>query len=228
MPQKLIYILFSIVFCISIQAQKDSSSINKYKIFAQTHIDSLKKQGCIILVLRSNSRSINAYVKAGKTKLAEEMKKEVRITNRYLVRAFYKNWSFCPVYFIQGDSLQSFMKKPEARVFTDTTLKPDPNIVCQQKFRIYIEFGTLFEIQNKDSDWNPSSFKSEWIGNLDPANGTPVVEDALVVKDANLFQYRAPFPYFSQVKFGIKTVEQSVIRLNDRFWNFYNKMVSQE
>lgn len=228
MYRKLILILSPLLIYCSIHAQSDSITKNAYKLFAQSQIDSLKSHGCVILILRSNSRSIKAYENAGKTKLAEEMKKEVRITNKFLVRAFYKNWSFCPVYFILGDSLKSFLADNTARVFTDTTLRLDTNIQCIQKFRLFIEYGTLYEVQNKESDWQPSSFKSDVVGNIDPSNGTPVVEDALVVKDANLFQFRYPFPYFAQVKFGIKTVEQSVIRLCDRFWNFYNKSMVEK
>jgi hypothetical protein len=202
---------------------KDSARIGAYRNFAYGQIDSLKKQGALIVVLASNSRRIEAYEKAGKKKIADEMRAETAFTNRYLIHAFKTRFSFCPVYFIAGEKLNEFRKGKTSGVFTDSSGKIDANITFTKPFYMIVEYGTVFEIQNKKSDWEPGKFKPETVGNLDPADGSPAAEECLVIKDRQLFQYRFPFPYFAQVKFGTKTMDGVVERLNVRFFNFYQR-----
>jgi len=204
-------------------AKKDSVRISAYRSFAYGQIDSLKNQGALIVVLASNSRRIEAYEKAGKRKIADDMRAETALTNRYLIHAFKTRFSFCPVYFIAGEKLNAFRKGNINGVFTDSSGRIDASISFNRPFYMLVEYGTVFEIQNKKSDWEPGKFKPENVGNLDPAEGSPAAEECLVIKDRQLFQYRFPFPYFAQVKFGTKTMDSVVERLNVRFFNFYQR-----
>jgi hypothetical protein len=203
--------------------QKEPSAKEKYKDFAILHLDSLKKNGALIVILKSKSRAVEAYEKAGNTKIAEEMMNNIKKQNRYLYKSYIAFWKFCPVFFIYAKDLDDFNKGKRTNIFVDSTYNINNDITMNLPFYIFNEFGTYYEVQNKDHDYAPGKWKNTNYENYDPSTGIPVKSDCIVVKDKLMRQYRFPFPNYVQSWGSLPGMKKAVDNLNNRFKTAFEK-----
>ena len=193
-------------------AQKDE--LNEYKKFITLQLDSLKNNGTLIVILKSKSKAIEAYEKAGNTKVVNEMMADNLKLNTLLYKSFSRYWTFCPIHFIYANDLKTFASNPAAKVFLDSNLKYDTAIQLKVPFFLYLDYGNYFEKQVGIYDTKPGSWKAKEYTNFDPSEGVPVKRSCLVIKDKEFKLFRVPFPAYAQYWTNMFTTVQI---FNNRF-----------
>lgn len=201
------------------QTQKDA--VESYKMFARMHIDSLKKNGAVLVILKSKSRAIEAYEKSGNTKVANEMMEKLQVQNTRMMKAYRSFWNFCPIYFIYSNELNAFNSGVRDHIFVDSTMKISSTIQMQAPFYIFHDYGTFYEVQNKSHDSAPGKWKNTEYSNYDSSEGVPVKSDCIVVRDKLMRQYRYPFPDYIQTWGSLTGLKKAIEILNARFTNTY-------
>ena len=66
-------------------SQKQKDTTNTYKYYARQQLDTLKKQGAVIILLKSKTRAMEAYEKAGNLKLVNELTEKMNKQNIQMV-----------------------------------------------------------------------------------------------------------------------------------------------
>lgn len=218
---KIIWNILFVLLCIPhiSSAQGKKELLEKYKTFATAHLDSLKNQGAIIVLLKSKSRAIEAYEKAGNQKVADEMMEHNNILNKRLIKAYKMYWNFCPVYFMYNKDIEAFNNGQRDSIFLDSTLHTSTSIHFTKSFYIFHDYGTFYEIQNKEHDTAPSKWKIDSYKNFNPSEGVQVKSDCIVVKDKMMYQYRYPFPDYVQTWGSMSGIKKAIELLNSRFIN---------
>lgn len=194
--------------CISAQVRAVQDSATNRNT-ALKLINDLRK-GFLVVKLKFNERSIEAYRNSGKKKIAERLEAEQRKLNLEILQAFRKMFDFCPVYFIRASDCTRFANG-EKIIFLDDSLKPSANIIPPDSFYVFAEFGTLLE--NERTDLN--SFKGV---KTTQEGSTPVSYTAIFMTDKNHRQLREPFPFKVIVRFNM--LDKAVERLSRHLDNF--------
>lgn len=213
------YILLISSFC---YAQSDSlKKIADKNIYARQQLLMLQKEGTVIVLLKGKTRAMEAYEKAGKTLLVEDMKKKIATTNRTLVRAFNKYWKFSPVLYMYNDDIATLQKNGASKVFVDSLLKPSPFISLTQSYYVFMDYGSYYIPSNNTSENQPTKWKKNQEETVqDPTQSNQSITECLVVKDKNLNQFLAPYPNRSASIMGSKDMNNLVAALNRRFEAF--------
>lgn len=181
---------------------------------AKAQINALKNGGALLVRLKTNYNAISKLRNAGKADLAAQVERETFLNNKTIVRAYTKNFKFCPVYFFYSNASDSVKRQQLSGILLDTNLTADPTIVCNASFYLIAEMGTLY---------------SSSIGLITEAEAAKAIEKgtgfkdfAIVVKNRYYIQLHEPFPY-SQKGYRMKQYPQFVKKFNDRLQAFYNK-----
>lgn len=214
------------VFGSNLQAQQQDTSFLSYRSFAAYELKELKSNGALVVILKTSNKSAAAYRKAGKTELADKIEDNLTSNSNLLYRAFTQNFKFCPVYFILGDSLTAFQKGKRSNIFVDSTFSVNPVLGLKNDTKCVIaNLGAVVHKIDNGGTFEPVGFKSEVVGNIDPNEGYTTAEEALVVYDLEMKQYRWPFPYYVAMKFGVKYASSAVERLQKKFEKSYEDLV---
>lgn len=178
-------VLFSlIVLFTSVNAQTDEQIYESDRQAAFAQIMGLKDSGAIVLRLILHKKNADLYRQAGNTKLADKLEKDLRLSNKTLALSFLdESFNFCPVYVIESADYGRVLNGQESGYFLDKNLNIDSSIVMKEKYFLFIDIGSVYEVVRKDD----SFLKSE-------VTSTPVIQNALVFKDKNLQQLFKPFP----------------------------------
>jgi len=164
---------------------------------AKAQIVSLKKDGALLVRLKTNANTINRLKAAGNNDLATQVERETAIKNKIIILSYLQEFKFCPVYFFSSDYSDSVKHKNITGIFLDTNLVINPNIVCTASF--YVIADNRSTICNSSLGVVPES-----LANSSVERGPPERDVAIVIKNRYFIQLHKPFPYFQ-----IKSTNQS-------------------
>ena len=164
---------------------------------AKGQIVSLKKNGALLVRLKTNANTINRLKAAGNNDLATQVERETAIKNKIIILSYLQEFKFCPVYFFSSDYSDSVKHKSITGIFLDSNLVINPNIVCTASF--YVVADNRSAICNSSLGVVPES-----LANSSIERGAPERDVAIVIKNRYFIQLHKPFPYFQ-----IKSTSQS-------------------
>ena len=197
---------------------KADSSFNNFNTLrfnvAKSQINLLKKEGALLVRLKTNTNTINRLKKAGNIDLATQVERETQLNNKAIIRAYNKEFKFCPVYFFYSDCSDSVKHKNTAGIFVDSTLSINPSIVCNATFYLVAEQCSIYE--------SSLGIVSESQAPKAVEKGTASKEVAIVVKNRYFIQLHKPFPYYQQ-GYSIKKYSEFVKKFNKELQDFYTK-----
>ena len=173
---KLFVLAFQITICISLFGQKkdtipDLSKGNYiitnlaedtlgYKDRASQTLRMLRN-GAVIVRLKTSSKSVDAYRKAGQNEIADRIEADRRKQNEKMYRAFERSFTFCRVYFIYAKETDQFLKGDRG-IFLNSKLEHDPAIVLNDTNFVFCEYGSAesfskFQNQGHNANVSPGS-----------------------------------------------------------------------
>ena len=198
---------------------KNDSSYNdfsdlRYKV-ARAQINLLKNGGALLVRLKTNVNTISKLKAAGNVDLATQVERETQLKNKRIVRAFINEFTFCPVYFFNSDCSDSVKHKNLQNIFLDSNLTINPAIVCQAKFYLIAEQGTIYE--------SSLGLVPESKANRAIERGSPTKEVSIVVKNRYFIQLHKPFPYYQKGYSLKKHYKEYVIKFNVNLEKYYEK-----
>ena len=180
------------------------------------------KHGALVVRLKTNDRSVNAYRSAGKDEIADRMIAERHTQNLKIEEAFKYYFKFCKVYFIYAKNTDALLKR-QPGIFLNEALQADTNIKLTEDYFLIAEYGSFTSNERVDEYHYSGVYKTE------PSN-TTASTSALVILDTSLNQLQEPFPFFVQVYLNgfIKGADQLSLAL-DKFYNntLYKEDVKQ-
>ena len=185
----LMCILFMLVFG-SNYGQVDTSLIaNSDREKAFLELLDLRNDGALVFRVILNKKSADLYRKAGKIKIADRIEKKQNRRNRLLAKAFLDStFNYCPVYIIESKDYGKAINGVKSGYFLNSDLKLDTSITLNEKNIFFLDIGNVYETVREVNDFKNSEVTS-----------TPIVQDALVIKDKNLNQLMKPFPFYIPV-----------------------------
>jgi hypothetical protein len=224
------------IFCISVTGiaqdtqttKKTKSPGNVYKVMARDQIFQLKN-GALLVRLTTNKNSIAALQKIGKTKKADELQKKQAAYNVKIIKAFRKNFDFCPVYFFFSNYSTNISERQFDKViFLNYSLLPDTSIKFTYNTFLTAEFGTIEEDTAKYYSY--ASFESDSTEGRHLVShyygGTEMGFGALLIKSDKFIQLRRPFPYYVRTfdSLPVERSTQEVVKMmNKDLHAFYRK-----
>lgn len=208
--------VFIFCFCVTSSCWAQTSS----KLYVQQQLDSLHDQGAVIVLLKGTTRAMEAYQKAGQTKVVEEMTKKNNKINHQLIHAFTHQWRYCPVYFMFNDDIATLQNNPKSAVFVDSQLQHLPSVILQKDYFVFMDFGTYYVPSVNESNSKTAPWKSKNNTTHNPTESNETVEECLIVKDRNLNQFLPPYPRRSVSIMGSRDMEAIVAALNKRFTEY--------
>ncbi len=198
---------------------KDYNNDSTFKDFFRKRDDVAKaqinqlKNGALLVRLKTNQKAIDRLKAAGNVDLATQVEREVQQTNKTIMRAFLREFKFCPVYFFYSQYSDSVKHQHLEGIFTDTTLQVNPGIVCRASFYLVAEQNSVYNSSLGLVPLSQAPFAQE--------RGTSVKEVAVVVKNRYFIQLHEPFPYV-QKGYNMKKYAGYVKDLNEKFYKFYD------
>lgn len=181
---------------------------------AKAQINLLKKEGVLLVRLKTNANTINRLKNAGNIDLATQVERETYLNNKAIVRAYNKEFNFCPVYFFYSNYSDSVKHKKLDNIFVDSTLSVNPSIVCNASFYLIAEQGSIYESSLGIVSESQAPYAIE--------KGIASKEMAIVVKNRYFIQLHKPFPYY-QAGYSIKKYGEFVKKFNKELQSFYTK-----
>ncbi|MDB5283396.1 MAG: hypothetical protein JWO06_2471 [Bacteroidota bacterium] len=187
------------------------------------------KSGAVIVRLKTNQKSIDAYRKNGLTELADKIEGERKKLNENLRSSFVDYFTFCKVYFIYASETQAFLDGKKD-VFLNAKLQHDPSIVLTDTFFVFCEYGSAMPYAkfsdnsngNPELDLTKSTAPAPTQTTTDPSSSS-----SLVFYDKDLHQFSRPFPYSEGVYLtnfnaAVRTLDKDVERA------YYKLVLNQE
>lgn len=153
----------------------------------------LLKKGALLIRLKTNQRTITQLKKAGNIDLATNLEKETELTNKIMMSAYIKEFTFCPVYFFYSESSDSIRKNNLSGIFVDSTLQINSSIICNASFFLVADEGALY---NSSLGIMPESMAKNAT-----EKGSYTRDASIIIKNKYFIQLNKPFPYF-QIKSG--------------------------
>ena len=197
--------------------QTDSSfaAFSRYHgAVAMAQIVSLKNGGALLVRLKTNANTINRLKAAGNMDLATQVERETQLNNKAIMRAFRKEFNFCPVYFFNSDCSDSVKHKSLTGIFVDSNLVVTSSIVCHAAFYLVAEQGQVYE--------SSLGIVPETQAKKAIERGTAAKEVFMVIKNRYFIQLHKPFPFY-QPGYAPKKYADYVKKLNARLLDFYTK-----
>ena len=160
------------------------------------------KDGCIIVRLKTNQKSVDAYRDSGRPDIADRVEAAKKKMNQNLYKSFADYFKFCRVYFIYANETQDF-QNGNTNIFLNANLEHDASIVFKDSFYLFCEYGSAIPYSNYQFDYNPSGVKTDIIEKPRSGIDTLPVQtstdaattSSLVLYDKDLRQLARPFPY---------------------------------
>lgn len=180
---------------------------------AKAQINALRN-GALLVRLKTNANTINKLKNAGNADLATQIERETFLENKQIVRAYVKNFTFCPVYFFYSSVSDSVKHGRLDGLFLDTNLTVNPSIVCKASFYLVAEQSTLYS-SSLGLLTEPEAAKAI-------ERGTGFKDFAIVVKNRYFIQLHEPFPYF-QKGYKVSLFPQYVKKFDEKLQSFYTK-----
>jgi len=209
---------------IRITDYKNDSSYNnfnelRFKV-AKAQINRLKNGGALLIRLKTNNNTISKLKATGNIDLATQVERETQLRNKSIVRAYSKEFNFCPVFFFLSEFSDSVQKQKLNQIFVDSNLIINPTIVCSAKFYLVAEQGFITE--------SSLGFVTEKKANNATERGAPVKEVAIVVKNRYFIELHKPFPYFQKGYSLKKNYGNYVKKFNNQLKAYYSENSSYQ
>ena len=184
--KKLFTILLLAIGLTSFSQDVNTSDIEK----AESQIVQLKENGALVVRLHLTKTNIEMYRKYGDIKTADRLQKDLENTNFLNTLAFLDStFTFCPVYFIDSKDYGKVINGIKSGYLLGKDLKVDSSIVIKEDFLLFVDRGSVYEQVGNGKDFKHAVTSS-----------TPVIQDALVVKDLDMNQLVGPFPFYKTVR----------------------------
>ncbi len=199
--------------------KNDSSYTNdfndlRFKV-AKAQINKLKNGGALLVRLKTNANTISKLKTAGNIDLATQVERETFIMNKNIVRAYLKEFTFCPVYFFNSEFSDSVKHKKLDHIFLDSNLIVNPSIICSANFYLIAEQGVIYE--------SSLGIVSESQAAKAIERGSPTKEVSIVIKNRYFIQLQKPFPYYQKGYSLKKHYKEYVKKFNVSLELFYEK-----
>lgn len=172
----------------------------KFKV-ARAQINALKNGGALLVRLKTNTNTVTKLKNAGNIDLATQLEQETILTNKIVMAAYLREFTFCPVYFFYSNYSDSVKQKKLTGILLDTNLVENPAVICNASFYLIAETG---EVYNSSLGIVPESEAAKSV-----ERGNAVRDAAIVIKNRYFIQLHKPFPYFQ-----IKSNSPSAIQLS--------------
>jgi len=162
------------------------------------------KEGVLVVRLKTNDRSVQAYRNAGRNDIADRIVRDQKNQNIKIVKAFRQYFNFCPVYFIHSRHTDS-LKQGSNRYFLTDSLTVDTSIRKKDGPYFIAEYGTLMANLRSDEYHYSAVNKTE-------SSSTATTTSAILIMDTALNQLREPFPFYQTVY--MENYNKAVDKLN--------------
>lgn len=223
----------------------DSTKHYRYKDFTVTNLETdtqtlrerasstlveLHNNGAVIVRLKTSTKSIAAYRKAGQNDVAERIEKDLRKQNERIYDAFTSHFYFCKVYFIYSNDTKAFLEGNKS-VFLNSDLEKDPSITptfTDDNF-IFCEYGSPEAFSGFQTTEHYRGVGGELRSNrvLDtlPTRTTtsPATTSGLFFLDKTGRQLLRPFPFVEGVYF--ENYDMPVSMLSKQLERSYRRLV---
>lgn len=197
---------------------KDFKSDSSFRDFSQKRGDVARaqvkelKNGALLVRLKTNQKAIDQLKAAGKMDYATQIERETQQTNKVIMRAYLKEFTFCPVYFFFSQYSDSVKHQHLQGIFADTNLQVDPSIVCNARFYLVAEQGNVYSSSLGLVPLSEAPRAQE--------SGTATKEVSVVIKNRYFIQLHEPFPYY-QKGYNLKKYAGYIASMNERLTKFY-------
>lgn len=174
------------------------------------------KNGSVIVRLKTNQKSVDAYRKSGRNDIAVKIEADRKKQNEKLYLSFRNNFSFCKVYFIYSGETDE-LREGNNRIFLNQHLEHDSSIAFKDTNFVFCELGSAESFSKFGSP--------EKHDNVVPArtSTSPATTSGLVFFDKNLQQLFRPFPYIEGVY--MENFDVPVRALNREMERAYGRLV---
>lgn len=198
------------------------------------------KQGSVVVRLKTNEKSVDAYRRAGQTEIADKIVSDRVTQNQKMYDAFTTAFTFCKVYFIYSKDTKRFLNR-EKGLFLNKDLAYDPAITFADTNFVFCEYGSV-ESFSQFTDQTPGMAVDkpaipggmyagpkphDMLDTLSRRTSTdPATTNGLFFSDKNLKQFHRPFPYTESVYFN--NPYPTVRTLNNEMERVYMRLVTSK
>lgn len=176
------------------------------------------KNGALVLRLKTNERSIEAYRQSGRKELADKLTEENKIQNQKLVDAFRGFFDFCKVYFIYSKNT-ALLINGKQNIFLNDALGLDTTIKLLENHYLLAEYGTI------TSNVRTDEYHYRGVYHTEPSSSTASTS-AIFISDTSLVQLKEPFPFYQSTYLGNynKAVDNLSRNLHKAYFNLDNSI----
>ena len=223
------------IFCISIlpfssTAQLGKEYKDKREMSAQQIID-MKKAGLFVRI-RDRHVQVASLRKYGQNEAADKVERERATLNKRIVKAFKRNFKFCPVYFFYSqDSKFIRLQQYDSVRFVDSTLRYDSSIRPKHECYFTAELGT---VAPDTARYFGGYYLTETENGLEKKERYYKTSDAgfkaLIIKSNEFVQLSHPFPYYVRsytANPNLKRMLWYVKKMNIALDEYYGKVISE-
>jgi len=189
MMNRFLIVICLTVLCVFASAQTTSTN----RTIATQQIRDLKN-GALVVRLKTNDKSIEAYTRSGRNELADKLMEENRIQNQKLMDAFIGFYDFSKVYFIYAKSTNALLKN-ETGIFLNDKMEVDTSIKLTEKYFFLAEYGSI------TANLLTDEYHYKSVNHTEPS-GTSASTNVIFISDTSLAQLREPFPFYQQTYLG--------------------------
>lgn len=172
------------------------------------------KDGALVVRLKTNERSIEAYKKSGMLDLAGKLIAENKERNQKLLEAFRQFYDFSSLYFIEAKNTSALINGAQ-HIFLSDSLTVDTSIRVHAKNIFIAEYGTITTNERTDE------YRYKGVYHTEPS-ANPSSSNVIFISDTSLTQLREPFPFYQQTYLG--NFGKAVANLNRGLHKAYFKL----
>ena len=180
---------YTVVFLCLLFSIVSAQTVSTNRVIASQQIKALK-DGALIVRLKTNERSIEAYRKSGRKELAEKLVEDNQKQNQKLADAFRGFFDFCKVYFIYAKSTNALLHGAP-NIFLNDTLAIDTSIKLKEKYFLIAEYGLITTNERTDEYHYKGVYHTE-------ASSSAASTNVIFISDTSLTQLKEPFPFYQQ------------------------------
>lgn len=173
------------------------------------------KQGAIVVRLKTNDNSVNAYRNAGRADIADRIIRDREAQNRKIAAAFAENLDFCSVHFIYAKDSRAVLDG-RTDVFLTKDLTADTAVNLAGKFLLFAEYGEITANLRGDEYHYSAVNKTE-------ASTSTSGTNVIFLSDTTFTQLREPFPFYQGV--FLDNYNKAVERMNRALFRSYFNLV---
>ena len=198
------------------------------RVRSENALRQLKNGGGIVIRLKTNDKSVDAYRKAGKDAIADRMVQERKVMNQKIYDGFSRLVTFCPVYFIYAKDSRNLIEGK--KVLLNPNLDYDSTLVMKDTFFVFIQQGSAQTNAIVQDNSHPplmgSSDDKKFMGTdrVDGYSSNSASEGSLIFVDKGFNQYFDPFPFSEGVYLENYNVAANAI--NKQLFRAYNRLVA--